>query len=300
MRTATLSSSEDGLSCTMEVRSGLNCDHASFSPLSPDCLSPIFFFFLVFLAGIPDFDKIKRGMINRMSNDCFLCINGSTDSEYIFGLFLTFLTNKNEATPIQDTIAAVEKTIATILELCLEAGVTEPCSLNLVISDGINVLATRYRNGCQMPPSLYYKYGSEFTCQNGRFDSTGCTDACEVVISSAPLSGEDLTTCVGSDPYLQSGGETEPDERERSNSCYDKDDAKCFGTKCNWTLIPKDSMLVCLGDPLDNSKVTSVYLKPIRFCSFINKGMLPNLLKSYSASERSNSEPNTDDEVPDS
>jgi hypothetical protein len=261
----------------------------SFSPFSSH-----------YLSGIPDFDKIKRGMINRMSNDCFLCINGSTDSEYIFGLFLTFLSNKNEATSIQDTIAAVEKTIATILELCLEAGVTEPCSLNLVISDGINVIATRYRNGCQMPPSLYYKYGSEFTCQNGRFDSTGCTDACEVVISSAPLSGEDLTACVGSDPCQYSGAEPEPDERERSNSCYDKDDAKCFGTKCNWTLIPKDSMLVCLGDPLDNSKVTSVYLKPIRFCAFINKGMLPNLLKSYSASERSNSEPNTDDEVADS
>ena len=73
---------------------------------------------LSFMTGIPSFDKMKRGMINRMSNDCFLCIHGSTDSEYIFALFLTYLTNKDDATEIADTVSAVEKTIATILELC--------------------------------------------------------------------------------------------------------------------------------------------------------------------------------------
>jgi hypothetical protein len=253
---------------------------------------------LSFMTGIPSFDKMKRETINRMSNDCFLCIHGSTDSEYIFALFLTYLTNKDDATEIADTVSAVEKTIATILDLCSEAGITEPCSLNLVISDGINVIATRYRNGFQMPPSLYYKYGSEFTCHNGRFDSTGCKDACEVVISSAPLSGEDLTHCVGSDPRNQpSCDPAEDDEvnRHRSDSCYDSNDASYEGTKCNWTLIPKDNMLVCLGDPENSSKVISVYLKPIKVCTYRNKGSTPTILQSYSCS-RSPSEPNTDDD----
>jgi hypothetical protein len=252
--------------------------------------------------GIHNFDKMKRGMINRMSNDCFLCINGSTDSEYIFGLFLTYLTNKSEATDIEDTINAIEKTIATILELCAESGVSEPCSLNLVITDGINVIATRYRNGSQMPPSLYYKYGSEFTCKNGRFDSVGCSDACEVVISSAPLSGEDLTPCVGSDPIMQSlqNSTDESRDRDRSDSCYDREDTSSLGAKCHWTLIPKDNMLVCLGDKNDSSKVVSVYLKPIRLCAHMNKGVMPSITKCRSSSSmRSLSASNTDDEIAD-
>ena len=150
----------------------------------------IFLFFSFLFLGISEFDKLKKSIINKLSEDCFLGVHGSTDSEYLFALFLTFLPNKDEGTDIDDTIKAVEKTIATVLELGLAAGVTEPCSLNIVISDGINVIATRYRNGVQMPPSLYYKYGCEFTCKNGRFDATSCKDASEVVISSAPLSGE--------------------------------------------------------------------------------------------------------------
>jgi hypothetical protein len=37
--------------------------------------------------------------------------------------------------------------------------------------------------------------------------------------------------------------------------------------RCNWTLVPKNYMVVCLGDPVDNSKVTSVYLQPIIICN---------------------------------
>ena len=176
----------------------------------------------------------------------------------------------------------------------MEAGVTEPCSLNVVITDGINVIATRYRNGCQMPPSLYYKYGSEFTCQNGRFDSTGCCNPSEVVISSAPLSGEN-GECVGADPGCSM---YDCDTRERTDSCYDTPSPPDEGRKCQWTLIPKDNMLVCLGDPEDSSRVTSVYLKPIKLCAHISVDATPNLLKNFSTCTlRTNSSDSDSDEI---
>ena len=127
-------------------------------------------------------------MINKMSEECYQNVQGSTDSEHIFHLFLTFLPNYTEVLPIETVINAVDLTIECILELCIDGGIKEPCSLNLVITDGINVIATRYRNGRQVPPSLYFKYGSHFKCVDGRLDCDSCDQASEVVISSAPLS----------------------------------------------------------------------------------------------------------------
>merc|ERR1719499_428583 len=39
----------------------------------------------------------------------------------------------------------------------LDAGITSPSSLNFAVTDGRNVVVTRYRNGAHSePPSLYY------------------------------------------------------------------------------------------------------------------------------------------------
>ena len=67
-------------------------------------------------------------------------------------------------------------------------------SLNMIFTDGINVVATRFRNGMrQVPPSLYYKYGSNFSCQDdGKFDCDSWCWPQEVRISSAPLSRLDI------------------------------------------------------------------------------------------------------------
>lgn len=55
-----------------------------------------------------------------------------------------------------------------------------------------------------------------------------------------------------------------------TTDCVDIENYGNFENKCNWTLVPKNFMVVCLGDPLDNSKVTSVYLKPIVIYDSVN------------------------------
>ena len=57
----------------------------------------------------------------------------------------------------------VQATIATITKCQQEAGVTEVSLLNFVMSDGINMIATRYvSHDTESPASLYYAEGSAF------------------------------------------------------------------------------------------------------------------------------------------
>lgn len=57
----------------------------------------------------------------------------------------------------------VQATIATITKCQQEAGITEVSLLNFVVSDGNNMIATRYvSHDSESPASLYYAEGSAF------------------------------------------------------------------------------------------------------------------------------------------
>ena len=57
----------------------------------------------------------------------------------------------------------LQATIATITRSQQEAGVTEVSLLNFVVSDGTNMIATRYvSHDSESPASLYYAEGSAF------------------------------------------------------------------------------------------------------------------------------------------
>ena len=187
--------------------------------------------------GIPRFSKIKLSLLNLLTEECFQQIEGSTDSEHVFALFLSFLPDRDSFLDVSVISTTLEKTIGTILSLCKAAGVVEPCSLNICVTDGVHVLATRFRNGKDSPPSLYYNYGSHFMSTEGTFMYPGSEHSCEVVISSAPL----------------------------CKDFYEEfDDTKDTPGDCgSWVLVPKNSMLVCVGDYDDNSKINEIYLSSI-------------------------------------
>ena len=318
--------------------------------------------------GIHDFKKIQRKLLNDLSEEVYNNISGCTDSEHIFALFLSYLPTTDEAVNIEVLITTVERTIQRMLDLCDEFGIAEPMSLNCVFSDGINVVATRYRNGRQIPPTLYYKYGSNFACaEDGRFDCDSWSWPSEVCISSAPLScdgsagaagffsGEDFTRrhqnrprsnseplivsnmvgVIAAQPSIpsspndsaqisvhnsvhndmstwpnsnssllsssssssskevctretksssakyhcpptnaassvsttatstsSSSTKQQIDQRPQSAAIPDKSITSNIGS-CEWILVPKDHMLVCVGDSNDMSKVSQVSLRRI-------------------------------------
>lgn len=189
--------------------------------------------------GIPHFSKIKLSLLNLLRDEYFQMISGSTDSEHIFALFMSLLPINEKDRDIEAIAATMDRTIETVIQLCLKVGITEPCSLNLCVTDGTNIVATRFRNGKCSPPSLYYCYGVNFSAETGTFTEPGTEDSCEIVISSAPLGKQNY--CEFYDP------------------CNDNQDPD-FDT---WLLIPKNSMLLVIGCPDNISQVNKISIRPI-------------------------------------
>lgn len=140
--------------------------------------------------GIPCFKSIKLKILNLLSPETFANIKGTTDTEHIFAIYLNCLPPFDTEVPhtVSDMVDAMNQTISIIVQLCKENDITEHCSLNLCVTNGTHIIATRFRNGPRSPPSLYYNLGSNFVCKNGHFYAEDDSIGAEIVISSAPLS----------------------------------------------------------------------------------------------------------------
>nr|POE86652.1 putative glutamine amidotransferase dug3 [Quercus suber]POE87645.1 putative glutamine amidotransferase dug3 [Quercus suber] len=114
---------------------------------------------------VSDFTAIRRQMCNRMSDAAFAGINGSTDSEHIGALYLTYMTDNGGPESFEVEYSAkkmaesLRRVIATVIELQLQmlGAKARPNSLNLCVTDGVKLVAYRFRNhATEEPPSLYW------------------------------------------------------------------------------------------------------------------------------------------------
>ncbi|KAK5081759.1 hypothetical protein LTR05_007896 [Lithohypha guttulata] len=114
---------------------------------------------------ITSFPAIRRAMLMKMSDAAHATMVGTTDSEHIFALYITYLTQNGDRSSFEKTYtvhemaAALHDAVATVIGLQIELLGTKvtPNSLNLCVTDGIKLVAYRFRNhSTQEPPSLYY------------------------------------------------------------------------------------------------------------------------------------------------
>ena len=138
---------------------------------------------------IPDFHKIKRAIQQRLSDANYNAIQGSTDSEHLFALFLEALP-KNEDIDHNDMRKALSSAISTVLELLQQYNIDAPAQLNLAVSDGEESVACRFSNSSNDEAnSLFWHDGAEYICEDGicrmrlPFQGIGA-----VIVASEPLS----------------------------------------------------------------------------------------------------------------
>lgn len=138
--------------------------------------------------GIQDFGRIKRDLVDSLSRERYLWIDGQTDSQHLFALFLDhYLTSgRRDAGAMAD---ALDRTFDDLVELKSRHGMTDASWLNIVVTDGVRTVASRYVDADgQAPLSLHHTEGSQYVC-----DESGCSmrpaQAHEqaVIIASEPL-----------------------------------------------------------------------------------------------------------------
>lgn len=138
---------------------------------------------------IAQFNKIKRRLRESLADELYDFIQGTTDSEHAFALFLNKLPRDTQEYSIgifQETMVAA---IAQLNAWSTEAGVTEPSHYNFALTDGQNTIATRYVNHTdQEPQSLYVCRGERFESRGGKYRMKTTTGRVQsVIVASEPL-----------------------------------------------------------------------------------------------------------------
>jgi ergothioneine biosynthesis protein EgtC len=134
--------------------------------------------------------RIRRRLLGRLSDESFELIEGSTDSEHVFALFVERYQDSETEDPAERIADAVAATILEVEEMRENAGIEDDSELNLAVSDGRSAVVSRYKSDFpKRAPSLYFHTGTRYECDGdlcGMVDSDGGRGA--VIISSERLS----------------------------------------------------------------------------------------------------------------
>jgi glutamine amidotransferase len=145
-------------------------------------------FTLVHNGDIGGFRKLRRHLLNELSEAAFNAIQGTTDSEHLFAMFLESYRPPPSPDQTADAmLAALTSAIQRVLALARELGIEEPSYLNVAVSDGLHGVVSRVTSGTpEHADSLYLHTGRRYTCEGG---------VCRML---DPLSGE-ATVIVSSE-----------------------------------------------------------------------------------------------------
>ncbi|MCB1827391.1 MAG: class II glutamine amidotransferase, partial [Coxiellaceae bacterium] len=115
---------------------------------------------------------------------------GETDSEHFFSLFHNILHTEYESATLENMKSALLKAIKTISDMQNDIGKGDYSLLNTVITDGEQLIATRYTTAnAEKQESLYYTFGEHILPQigNGLMQPVESGKVGAVLIASEPI-----------------------------------------------------------------------------------------------------------------
>lgn len=102
-----------------------------------------------------EFARIRRALLAQLTDASFELIQGNTDTEHAFALFLDEL-NHNPQAHGEHLYAALLLTIERINLIRQTSGCESPAHMNFALSNGTTAVFTRYSASDDDPPTLHY------------------------------------------------------------------------------------------------------------------------------------------------
>ena len=138
---------------------------------------------------IEGFSKIRRHLLADLSDRAFNCIEGQTDTEHLFAVFLDniFKTGKPSLSP-EEMAEALEKSIHYIADLKVKYNASPDSYINAAVTDGDVMVAIRYVSSPDLQASsLHYSEGSAYECVEGMCRMRTDKSELAVLVVSEPL-----------------------------------------------------------------------------------------------------------------
>ncbi len=135
------------------------------------------------------FKEMRRKMLRQLNDVAYDAIQGSTDSEHLFGLFLNHIKNPFGHVTVEEMADALEAMFRDLSELMIEQDVRHHSYLNFAVTNGTSLVQVRYTtNPNVQPSSWYYMHGKEYHCRG---------DSCIM----EPSHGRPSSIVVASEPF---------------------------------------------------------------------------------------------------
>ncbi|HVF86984.1 MAG TPA: class II glutamine amidotransferase [Pyrinomonadaceae bacterium] len=146
--------------------------------------------------SIAGFHLIRRRLRESLKDEFYNLIQGTTDSEHAFAVFLNSLQVPFGEADGDDLRRALVGTITRLNEWTHEANITEPSYYNFAVTNGRAFVVSRYCSAAGVAgASLHYSRGLKFEClPDGVCDMHPVSEseqAAAVIISSERLTDEE-------------------------------------------------------------------------------------------------------------
>lgn len=173
--------------------------------------------------SLAQFDLMKFDLLDYIKDELKNEIHGTTDSEWIYAIFLSQLPTANMTYDSKDIIKAILETLKILQKIRAKHKIAITSPVNLVISNGEFIAAIRFvfDYGWQpldTPPSthfdyhsLWYTYGESYGYYDNEYKMKWGDKKSSIIIASEPLT-EDNTTWIELPEYTLFFAEFDRDE----------------------------------------------------------------------------------------
>lgn len=152
-----------------------------------------------------DFEKIKFDLLDNIHIDFHKYIRGTTDSEWIYAVFLSQLPSPLGTYDQTDIIKAIFETLKILQTIRHKHNITLNSPVNLFITNGQFIAATRFVFDYGWQPkgdklsthssyhSLWYTYGESYGFYDNEYKMKGSDKRQSIILSSEPLTSDTTT-----------------------------------------------------------------------------------------------------------